>query len=240
MPPERRYFAAEGLRFMQADAKSGTRTLQGYAAMFNSMSENLGGFYEVIEPGFFRSAIASPKLDCASLFNHNPDLVLGRTKAGTCRVKEDIRGLMSETDMIDTQCARDLIANVEAGNIYQMSFGFTVRQGGDSWEQRDGKTVRTLKRDGCDQLWDISPVTYAAYQATSVKVRTLLSPDGELDFERVQSVLVKHQRDLELSEDELNEIRNLDTLIKSILDKRQTCDRHTANSIAQLIAQFTR
>src|SRR6266700_2864691 len=120
---ERRTITAE-VRASRADGKP-TR-LEGYAAVFNKFSENLGGFKEKIAPGAFSRAITE-KQDVRALFNHDPNFVLGRTASGTLDLSEDDKGLMFSCEMPDTTVARDLMALVERGDVNQCSFGFIVR-----------------------------------------------------------------------------------------------------------------
>ena len=97
----------------------------GYAATFNQSAEIGGYFTEVIAPGAFADAIA--KDDVRAVFNHDENLVLGRTKSGTLRLFEDAIGLRYEIDPPDTQTARDLIESMRRGDISQSSFAFSMR-----------------------------------------------------------------------------------------------------------------
>lgn len=144
-----------------------TKTLVGYAAKFGVRSEDLGGFVESIAPGAFDRAISEGH-DVRALWNHNADVVLGRTKAGTLRLSVDEVGLKIETDLPDTQAARDLRVSVARGDVSQMSFGFRTK--GDEWRTEDGVPYRTLTDL---DLFDVSPVTYPAYPQTEVSVRAL-------------------------------------------------------------------
>jgi len=147
----------------------GARTLRGHAAVFNQLSEDLGGFREQIQPGAFAEAIE--KDDVRALFNHSADFVLGRNLAKTLRLSEDARGLAIEIDLPDTQVARDLSVSIERGDVSQMSFGFSVRPGGQDFAKNDsGLMIRTLKRL---RLYDVSPVTFPAYPQTDVALRAL-------------------------------------------------------------------
>lgn len=163
---ERRFIPATEIR---ADTEGETQRIVGYAALFNSRSQDLGGFTEVIAPGAFKDAIGAS--DIRSLFNHDPNLVLGRVKSGTLRVEEDERGLKIENDLPDTQVGRDLLVSMNRGDVDQMSFAFRIAQGGDVWEERDGAVVRTITKVA--ELFDVSPVTYPAYADTTVAVRSL-------------------------------------------------------------------
>lgn len=164
---ERRNFTVDKMKVETRD--DGKRIMRGHAAVFNALSEDLGGFREQIAPGAFADAIKSD--DVRALFNHNPDHVLGRTASGTLRMSEDAHGLAIEIDPPDTQVARDLMVSMERGDISQMSFGFSVRKGGDSWSKSpDGKQIRTLTNL---RLYDVSPVTFPAYPQTDIAMRSL-------------------------------------------------------------------
>lgn len=159
-PFERRYITATELRLKDDDDESNAIT--GYAAVFNSWSEDLGFFKEKIERGAFKTTIEDG--DIRALINHDPNLIIGRTKNGTVRLWEDERGLGFEIDLPETSYAKDLRESIKRKDITQNSFGFqTVR---DLWSD-DGKR-RTLVEV---KLFDISPVTFPAYKQTNVKMR---------------------------------------------------------------------
>lgn len=163
---ERRYVVTHDLALEErADAPP---MIRGHAAVFNQLSEDLGGFREQIAPGAFAEAIQ--KDDVRGLIDHLSHLILGRNLAGTMRLKEDAHGLAVEIDPPDTQYARDLQVSIKRGDITQMSFGFSVRPNGQDWAKDDeGRYIRTLKRL---RLFDVSPVTFPAYPQTDVAVRS--------------------------------------------------------------------
>ncbi len=142
--------------------------IEGHAAVFDSWSETLGGifpFKEKVSRGAFAESVMQD--DIRALFNHDPNYVLGRNKAGTLALKEDEHGLMVRINPPDTQWARDLQKSIARGDINQMSFGFVVEE--DEWRNEGGYDVRELKKV---KLYDVSPVTYPAYTATDVGLRT--------------------------------------------------------------------
>ena len=157
---------AFALNEFRVDTENDRPKMYGHAAMFDSLSEDLGGFRERIAPGAFSKSLESA--DIRALFNHDSNIVLGRNKSGTLRLKEDKTGLAIEIDPPDTQAARDLIVSMERGDISQMSFGF--RTIGDKWAKVDGEWTRTLLEV---DLFDVSPVTYPAYAATDIAVRSM-------------------------------------------------------------------
>lgn len=154
-------------------ASSASPMISGHAALFNSASELLCGcFREVILPGAFTDALATS--DVRALFNHNPDNILGRTSAGTLRLKEDDTGLAIEIDPPDTTVGRDLLTSMKRGDIKEMSFGFTIGEDGDEWARDpdgSGNWTRTIRK--VERLFDVSPVTYPAYPETDCAVRSL-------------------------------------------------------------------
>lgn len=150
------------------EGDDGPGTLAGHAALFDSLSLDLGGFREKISPGAFAESLEDGD-DVRALFNHDPNIVLGRNVSGTLRLEEDDKGLAYEIDLPDTQAARDLAISVERGDVSQNSFGFMTLE--DDWERdKEGNVTRTLEKVA---LFDISPVTYPAYPDTDLALRSL-------------------------------------------------------------------
>ena len=150
---------------------SDTLELRGHAAVCNSLSEDLGGFYEEIAPGAFKDALL--KSDVRALFNHDPNFVLGRQSAGTLKVSEDEKGLYSEIFPPDTTWARDLLSSIKRRDIREMSFGFIVAR--STWSERsvDSKIILVRTITEFEEIFDVSPVTYPAYGATSISERSM-------------------------------------------------------------------
>lgn len=162
MKKEIRTYQIQEFRVITEEEKPKFR---GYAAVFNELSDDLGGFRERIAPGAFAESIL--KDDIRALFNHDANFVLGRNKVGTLRLLEDEKGLYFEVDAPNAQWVRDLSESVARGDIDQCSFGFVALE--DEWVKEGGKDIRTLKR--C-QLFDVSIVTYPAYPQTNAQVRS--------------------------------------------------------------------
>ena len=143
MPKEQRTYELSELRVSRDDKQL---RIIGHAAVFNVLGDG-GWFREKVAPGAFADSIQVD--DVRALFNHDPNYVLGRNRAGTLKLSEDDRGLKIEIDPPDTQVARDLMVSLERGDISQMSFGFEVVK--QSWEKASEKNmldVRTLERVG--------------------------------------------------------------------------------------------
>lgn len=148
------------------DLGDGNWQIAGYGYVYNSWSEDLGGFREMIMPGAGDEVMANNP-DIRGLFNHDPNLVLGRTAAGTMKVELDSIGSRYVINPPDTSYARDLRSLLQRGDVNQSSFAFRVGAGGSTWEEdpeSDGLLRRITKFSG---MYDHSPVTYPAYSATT-------------------------------------------------------------------------
>jgi HK97 family phage prohead protease len=151
--------------------------IRGYAAVygvFTTLAEDDQIIVrERVQAGAFDKAIREGQ-DIRALFNHNPDLILGRTKSGTLRVWSDSHGLAYGIDPPDTTVGRNMVEAIRRGDVSQSSFAFNVREGGQSITRRDDRATgkRVIERTLTDlDLLDVSPVSYPAYPSTSVSVR---------------------------------------------------------------------
>jgi HK97 family phage prohead protease len=164
-PTERRYYTTD----FEARAEGDGFRIAGHAAVFNRLSQDLGGFVERIAPGAFRKTLG--EADVRALFNHDPSLILGRSKSGTLYMEEDDRGLAYDVKLPDTSYGRDLMVSIERGDVTQSSFGFRVIE--DFWDRTDdGYPLRTLREVSLHN-GDVSPVTFPAYLDTEVAVRAV-------------------------------------------------------------------
>ncbi len=151
-------------------SESGRLMARGYAYVFNSLSQNLGGFVEQVAPGAGKKSLQEQ--DVRALFNHDPNLLLGRMGAGTLRMEEDNTGGAYEIDLPDTSTGRDVAALLERGDVVGSSFGFrVVGPDGQEWgETPDGFPLRTLREFS---IRDVGPVTFPAYLGTEAGLRSL-------------------------------------------------------------------
>jgi HK97 family phage prohead protease len=160
---ERRTFAGT----VEFRAAGGKLQAGGYAAVFNKLSQNLGGFVEQVLPGAFTKTIGEQ--DVRALFNHSEDMVLGRNRSGTLRLEEDGTGLAYEIDLPDTSAGRDVAKLLERGDVSGSSFGFRTIE--DEWgETPEGFPLRSLVQTS---LRDVGPVTFPAYSDSSSALRSL-------------------------------------------------------------------
>lgn len=170
---ERRY-APRGTVEFRAAAKSGSAgVLVGYALKYDTLSRNLGGFVETIAPGTFDKSLADGG-DVLVRYNHDDNMLLGRTASGTARLIPDEVGIQYEVDLPDTTVGRDVAALAERGDVYQSSFAFYTVE--DEWSMTEnGFPLRTLR---AAQLVDVAPVNSPAYLDTSSGLRSLAEKRG--------------------------------------------------------------
>ena len=163
--PERLYFEIEELECRE-EGDSG-RKIGGYAAVFNKLSEDLGGFREKIAPGAFGKSLKAREV--VALWSHNPDLVLGRTSNETLQLEENARGLKFKLALPDTTWGRDAWLSINRRDVKGMSFGFTVEK--DTWDidHKDESAIRTLDQVS---LFEVSATAFPAYPQTAVATRS--------------------------------------------------------------------
>lgn len=165
---ERRTIVTE----LRADSgDDGAQYITGHGAVFNQEAEIWDGIFEVVRPGAFASTIQTE--DVRALFNHEPNFVLGRNRAGTLQLNEDEIGLAYRI-LVNPKVsyANDLYASLQRGDISQSSYAFLpVSQ---RWTEReDGSELRELL---AVQLFDVSPVTYPAFVGADSQARGLVRP----------------------------------------------------------------
>lgn len=168
---ERRYTDEPVERRNDAEGKP-SRTVRGYAAKFEKKSNNLGvenyQFFEIIQRGAFDGVLGD---DVRALFNHDANLILARSRGGkgTLRFGADDVGLWYEFEAPNTRAGDDLLETLSRGDVDQSSFAFTLDKADQHWEERTegGKTIATRTIKKIKRLYDVSPVTYPAYEDTN-------------------------------------------------------------------------
>jgi uncharacterized protein len=202
---ERRVFRGTEIRAVTG-ADGSSPVIDGFGAVFNRHAA-MGGFVERILPGAF-SKVLKRGVDVCCLFNHDPSQLLGRTSAGTLALDEvSSRGLHYRCALGDTTVARDTYSHIQRGEIRGSSFGFSVN-GGDEWDTVDPDELddddefpdedrsrapvvrRTIHE--FSNLVDCGPVTFPAYQQTSVSARSIL-PNCAQEF---RSLILKARAEL--------------------------------------------
>lgn len=198
-------------------------TFEGYAAVFGSRSENLGGFTEFVAPGAFTRSIKT-RNDVKLLWNHDTGQVLGSTRAGSMSLTEDEKGLRVIANLPNTQLGRDTAELLRTGLVDSMSFGFNVIK--DSWNTAgDERTLQSVR------LHEVSIVSFPAYTATSgtatVRSLSVLATRAEVDAQALELALTK----LEAGEDLDTDSRNLLTSVIDKLSPSASFDPEPAPSI---------
>jgi HK97 family phage prohead protease len=184
----------------------------GYASVFNSPSEDLGGFVEYVAPGAFKRSLQS-RNEVKLLWNHDSGEPLASLRGGTMQLVEDSRGLKVTATLPQTSRGRDIAELLRTKVIDSMSFGFNVIK--DSWAS-DGKT-RTLESV---RLFEVSIVSFPAYEATTAQVRSgqTINPDQLAD------ALLKLESGEELDEANANLITEVVNKLKSQPDIEEVID----------------
>lgn len=154
---------------LQVEVREGkeSRTISGYAAVFNRNSEDFGGWVERVDSGAFNEVLNH---DAVALFNHDPNFILARNGVNMTLTVDGV-GLRYEFEAPNTTAGNDLLENIRNGNIKQSSFAFTTKE--VKWYNPSDKSepsVRTIMK--VERLYDVSPVTYPAYPDTTVAARS--------------------------------------------------------------------
>lgn len=166
-----RHYADIELRALDNEANE--NKVEGLACVFDKETD-LGYFYEKIDSRAFEGCDMS---DCYLLFNHDQNYVLARTLNGSLSLDVTDKGLLQRSTIVSTATGNDIYKLVKDGLINKMSFAFSInRENGEIWEtDNDGREHRTITK--IDKLYDVSLVTYPAYDSTNAFARSL----NELD-----------------------------------------------------------
>lgn len=208
----------DSLEIRAADGRA--PIISGYAAVFDSPTQIASGYSaynEVISPGAFRKTIK--EADVRALYNHNEMYVLGRSKSQTLTLSEDSKGLKFEVTAPDTTWARDLVESMRRGDVSQSSFAFQpIRQ---SWTKASSSSeldTRTLQEV---RLYDVSVVTYPAYEDTVAQVRSASTA--------AIAALGRLSRGQPLDDDDIHALREMRAMIDDRLI-RHAVEEAPANS----------
>lgn len=220
------------------------KTITGYAALYNSWSKPLmgakGTFTERIAPGAFDASIAAG----ASLwFMHDSKQILANTKSGTLALESDAQGLKYTATLGDSQRDADVLDLVKRGVVSEMSFGFSVPPGGDSWAG-EKRTLNAVN------LREISLVEVGAYNATTsfvrsqekpvitkvikpMNIRTMNAKLAELRAQNVEGTEVENRAEIVAQIEEITEARNAamaaaDGIREAATPIQRTMDRRDA------------
>ncbi len=146
-------------------------TIAGRAVPYSSPSQDLGGFREVFEPGAFTASIGVD--DIRVIWQHKPECVFGRVRAGTATIREGPDGVFYSASLPNTQWARDAAESIKRGDVTGNSFAFQVaepRKSSERWERRSDGLYRVIS---AAKLVEVGPQTHPAYLDTTVAVRSM-------------------------------------------------------------------
>jgi HK97 family phage prohead protease len=175
---ERRYVPMDAEPIELEERSAAAPLIKGISPPFNSESVDLGGFREVFAPGAFDKVVGRSRndprggVDVVALFNHDPNLVLGRTTNGTLDLQIRDKGLGYAITPPDTTLGRDTVTLLRRQDLTGASFAFSIAKGGEVWTQAaDGTAIRTVTAVG--ELYDVSVVTRPAYPSSTAALRSL-------------------------------------------------------------------
>ena len=208
-----------------SNINSETRTVEGYAVVFNSQSEDLG-FFETIAPSAVTVDVIN-RSDVFALLNHNPDKVLARCRygEGSLSLSIDEKGLKYSFQAPNTELGNELIEHIRRGEIDSSSFAFIVSadEGSEKWENINGTTYRTINKIEC--LCDVSPVWQPAYSATSVSARAkeMLNTMEQEKLEQLENEKdIKPTEEEQVEEETTNTKEKEETRNHKFINQRQT------------------
>lgn len=153
-------------QFETREDENGQPMISGYFSVFHSNYEIGPGMSESVAPGAFLSSLSG---DVRALTNHDSTLVLGRTTAGTLKLREDETGLWGDVIINPKDSdAMNTYERVKRGDVSQCSFGFQITK--EDTEVREDGSIHWTIRDV--DLYEVSVCTFPAYEATNVQARS--------------------------------------------------------------------
>ena len=148
------------------------RIIEGYAVAFNELSEDLGGFREMIMPEAVTQELINNS-DIFYLYNHNDNSIpLARSNhgSGSLELTIDNKGLKYRFNCLNTE----FYELVKRGDLSKSSFAFSLPKdgSGEIWEKSEEYNyIRKIVK--IEQLFDCSAVLVPAYSATELYARNL-------------------------------------------------------------------
>lgn len=202
-----------------------SRSVEGYALVFNSLSEDLGGFKEQIAPEAVDMEILGHS-DIRALLNHNDSrgiLARSRYGKGSLTLEIDEKGLKYRFDAPKTALGDEVLEYLRRGDITSSSFAFTVDS--DTWQKmEDGSYLRTINK--FDRLFDVSPVFEPAYQETSVSCRSFEEFKQKEAEELAEAKRLEEER---AAEEEAQKQKEQEEALKSYYEKLREDNKDILN-----------
>lgn len=200
--------SSPGLEIRQVGGKP---LISGYAARFGDLSDPIMFFRESVAKGAFSKTLT--EYDQAALWNHNPDLIIGRRSAGTLSLQEDDIGLAYQISPPDTEAGRGYVESVRRGDVKGTSFKFqAVRDEWDYEDDTDGYCRRSLHEV---KLFEISPTPFPAYPTTTAAIRAMF-PTLDFDAELLTGLIMRSRRGMKLSDKD-------EAMLRSSIEHLQAC-----------------
>ena len=174
---------------VEVRADGASKRIGGYAAQFDKLSQNLGGFVERVAPSFFNKSRGDGWPGVQARYNHDDNMLLGTSDARTLELRLDEYGLWYDVEPPASRA--DVLELVARGDVRRSSFAFRLpREGGDEWSLSDqGYPLRSLVSGA---LVDVAPVNTAAYLDTSVGLRSLAEAK-DADVEEVRALAEQNE-----------------------------------------------
>lgn len=148
------------------DDKDDEMVIKGHASVFNSLSEDLGGFREMVKPGSFKRTLDEGDDDVRALAHHDTAQVLGRTANDTLQLREDEIGLAVRIELPNNTLGKDIRESVRRGDLDKMSIGFNVAE--EEWDfPTEGVAIRTITDI---DLFEVSIVAWPAFRQTDISL----------------------------------------------------------------------
>ncbi len=187
---------------------NGKRVISGYGAIFYDGTAATeydvwgdGSQLERVMAGSFDRALRED--DTRSFFNHEPSMILGRRTAGTARLSVDAKGLKYEIDVANTTAGNDTWESIQRGDVTGASIMFRAVS---QWIQDEDQGIWIRNVTEFKPLYEVGPVVFPAYTATTAQSRGGLPEDLRAELEavkaqrrRAKDVRARHVRGIEVA-----------------------------------------
>lgn len=170
-------------------SQSKDRVVEGYAVVFNSLSEDLG-FREIIRPSAITQELINNS-DIIANVDHNNEYMMARLRKGKGNIDLtlDEHGLKFRYTIPDTVKGDELWSHIERGEIDQCSFAFGIDYSDPAAEKyhvdKDGVTIREILK--ISKLYDISAVINPAYENTEIYTRDLNHVNDQIRINKLNN-----------------------------------------------------
>jgi len=232
---------------------SESRTVHGTALVFNSWSQDLGGFTEIIKPEAVNEETIQ-RSDIMANMDHREDYVMARSKRGNGNLALSLteRGVDFSFEAPETAKGEELLSHIKRGEYDSCSFAFRIAPDGDRWFYENDQLKREIRK--IDILYDISIVYAPAYEETSVDVRAKQMVDAfkelrsfrsqfeelensekveEINTRMIECRALTPEEKKEL-EDKINEMKALKEEINALEDKIDELDEKVEDSVEEV------